>query len=136
MPKDAYLGVDGDQLGLRLELELPHSDKVLVDLGEALLASVLQVLREELEFFRHSLQGLGVVARQLVAGLGWESCVDPVDNTSSRDDGVAAIAAEADEGQRQILRATQGTMRQTSDGDSQEKGRRSRPRARHNTPAN
>lgn len=66
LPKGcSYLGVDGNELGLRLELELPHPDEVLVDLGEALLASVLQVLREELELFRHPLQGLGVVPRQL-----------------------------------------------------------------------
>lgn len=71
MPKDSHLGVDGDELrlGLELELELPHPDEVLVYLGEALLTSVLQVFREELQLSRHSLQGLGVVSRQLAASV-------------------------------------------------------------------
>lgn len=59
------LGINGDQLRLGLELKLSHPDKVLVDLGEALLATVLQVLREELQLSRHSLQSLGIISRQL-----------------------------------------------------------------------
>lgn len=64
----AYLGVDGDELGLGLQLELPHPDEVLVNLGEALLAAVLQVLREELELLRNAFQSFGVVTRQLRRG--------------------------------------------------------------------
>lgn len=62
----AYLRVDGDQLGFRLELELSHSYEVLVYLGQPLLASVLQVFRKELELLRHLLQRFGVISGQLL----------------------------------------------------------------------
>jgi hypothetical protein len=48
-----------------LEPELPHADEVLVDLGQALLVAVLQVLGEELQVRRDLLQRLGVIAAQL-----------------------------------------------------------------------
>jgi hypothetical protein len=50
---------------LGLELELAHADEVLVDLGEALLVAVLEVLGEELQLLRHLLQRLRVVLAQL-----------------------------------------------------------------------
>ena len=37
----SHLRVDGHELGLSLELQLPHPDKILVNFGQALLAPVL-----------------------------------------------------------------------------------------------
>lgn len=86
-----HLGVDGDELRLGLELKLAHPDEVLVDLGQALLAPVLQVLREELQLSRNTLQRLAVVAGQLSSHVRGATTTTKVTQVSDRDTRVSAM---------------------------------------------
>jgi len=62
---NSHLLMNPDQLGLiRLQLQLAHPNQILVDLGQSLLISMLQVLGEILQFLRDLLEGLCVVCRQ------------------------------------------------------------------------
>ena len=61
----AYLLMNPDQLGLiRLQLQLAHPNQILMDLGQALLVPMLQILGEVLQFLRDLLEGLGIICRQ------------------------------------------------------------------------